>query len=169
MSELPALAEVSLATLYRYFPSKQHVLYAVTQRALEDALARIKPEQQLVGSARERTARYLFRMFATDQRSPALMALVRRISGIVDPDFTEEQERLHRLHTAIVSAAIGPIDEHQSQVVWAVVESANTAIRRWFVGALSPFEVRFRMLVACRLLDLTPDEIDEDRAAAGPP
>ena len=35
MSEMPALAEVSLATLYRYFPSKEHLLFAVVHQHLE--------------------------------------------------------------------------------------------------------------------------------------
>jgi AcrR family transcriptional regulator len=40
MSEMPSLAEVSLATLYRYFPSKEHLLFAVVQQHLESALAK---------------------------------------------------------------------------------------------------------------------------------
>ena len=57
MSEMPSLAEVSLATLYRYFPSKEHLLFAVVQQHLESALARAHPSQRGWPDRSERVAK----------------------------------------------------------------------------------------------------------------
>src|SRR6516165_10915800 len=68
MSDMPALAEVSLTTLYRYFPSKEHLLFAVVQQHLESLLARAHPSRRAGSTARERVARTLLRAFEFDQR-----------------------------------------------------------------------------------------------------
>ncbi|HEX8007159.1 MAG TPA: helix-turn-helix domain-containing protein, partial [Trebonia sp.] len=44
MKELAERADVSLATLYRYFPSKDHVMLAITYSRYENALRRVSGE-----------------------------------------------------------------------------------------------------------------------------
>jgi len=44
MKDLAQRAEVSLATLYRYFPAKDHVLLALAYHRYENALRRVAGE-----------------------------------------------------------------------------------------------------------------------------
>lgn len=167
MSEMPALAEVSLATLYRYFPSKEHLLYAVVQQHLESLLARAHPSQRAGLTVRDRVARSLLRSFEFDQRVPTLGSVVRRLVRLSDPAFRAERERAGRLQMDIVLKVAEPMAEQQRQVLWVVLAAAGAAIEGWMVGSAPPSEVRFAIHTACRLLDLPPGQIDADRELAG--
>jgi AcrR family transcriptional regulator len=163
MSQMPALAEVSLATLYRYFPSKEHLLYAVVHQHLESLLARAHPSQRAGLTVRDRVANNLLRAFEFDQRVPTLGSLVQRLSRLSDPAFRAERERAGRLQGDIVLKVAEPMPEHQRQVLWVVLAAAGAAIEGWMVGSIPPSEVRFAIHTACRLLDLSADEVDADR------
>lgn len=169
MSDMPALAEVSLATLYRYFPSKEFLLYAVVQQHLESLLARAHRSQRAGPTARDRVARSLLRSFEFDQRVPTLGGVVRRMVRLSDPAFRAERERVGRLQRDIVLKVAEPLTEHQQQVLWVVLAAAGAAIEGWMVGSIPPAEVRFAIHTACRLLDLPPDQIDADRELADAP
>jgi len=166
MSDLPGLADVSLAALYRYFPSKQHLLFAVAQSHLESILARTPPRGSATAPARERTATHLLRGFHVDQRVPNLGLVMRRLSTLADPAFSAERERIARLHGEIAQRAIGPLTERQHEVLGAVLTAANAAVVHWFAGIISADEVRFQIRLVCRLLDLPEEQIAADRQAA---
>src|SRR6202161_3293685 len=68
MKDLAQRADVSLATLYRYFPSKDHVLLAISLSRYEQALARVRAEPAPAGSMRERVTAHLLREFRAGQR-----------------------------------------------------------------------------------------------------
>jgi AcrR family transcriptional regulator len=166
MSDLPELAHVSLAALYRYFPSKQHLLFAVVRDHLESVLAKTEARGRPDGPARERVAGHMLRVFRLDQRVPHLARTVRQLSALADPAYRAERDRLSQLHVEIAMRAAGPLEEHQREVLWLVISAANDAIQHWMAGALSPDEVRFQILVACRLLDLPPELVAADRGTA---
>ena len=167
MSEMPALAEVSLATLYRYFPSKEHLLYAVVQQHLESLLARAHPSQRAGLTVRDRVAHTLLRAFEFDQRVPTLGSVVRRLARLSDPAFRTERERAGRLQMDIVLKVAEPISEHQRDVLWVVLAAAGAAIEGWMVGSIPPSEVRFAIHAACRLLDLSDADVDAAHELAG--
>jgi len=166
MSEMPSLAEVSLATLYRYFPSKEHLLYAVVQRHLEAALEKAHPSSRGGLTVRDRVANHTLRAFAFDQRVPTLARLVRRLTRLSDPAFRAQRRRVGQLHMDIVMRVAGPMSEYQQQVLGVVLEAAGAAIESWLVGIATPSQVRFSILSACRLLDVPPDDVTADREAA---
>ncbi|MEU7829063.1 MULTISPECIES: hypothetical protein [unclassified Nonomuraea] len=101
-----------------------------------------------------------------DQRVPKLGAVVRRLSSLTDPTFSAERDRLTRLHMEIVQRAVGPMTDHQRQVIWVVIGTADAAIQHWMADILTPVEVRFQILTACRLLDLSTGQIAADRRLA---
>ena len=169
MSEMPALAEVSLATLYRYFPSKEHLLFAVVHQHLESLVARAHPSQRAGLTVSERVAQNLLRAFEFDQRVPTMGSVVRRLVGLSDPAFRAERERAGRLQMDIVRKVAEPMSGHQRQVLWVVLAAAGAAIEGWMVGSIAPSEVRFAIFTACRLLDLPPGLVDADRARADSP
>jgi AcrR family transcriptional regulator len=68
IKELADRADVLLATLYRYFPSKDYVLLAISSSRYENALRRIADEQLHGATARERVTNHLLREFGAEQR-----------------------------------------------------------------------------------------------------
>ena len=170
MSDLPALADVSLAALYRYFPSKQHLLFAIVERHLESVLARTHPRARAASSVRERAAEYLLRSFYVDQKLPKFGAVVRQLSTVADPSFAAQRRRLAVLHFEIVLRSVGPMDPHQLEVLPVAIVAADAVIRHWMAGIMSPEEVKFQILAACRMLDLPADQVaaDQELAKHGP-
>ena len=61
MKELAERAAVSLATLYRYFPSKDHLLLAIVQSRYENALRRVTGEAPRGSGVQERVTSHLLR------------------------------------------------------------------------------------------------------------
>jgi AcrR family transcriptional regulator len=166
MSDLPSLAEVSLATLYRYFPSKKHLLFAIVARHLESVLARTHPRASASTSVRERAAEHLIRGFNMDQKLPQFGSLVRQITTVTDPGFAVQRTRIGLLHYEIVLRSVGPMTLPQREVMNVVIVTADAAIRHWMAGIMTPDEVRFQILTACRMLDLPPDQVAADRELA---
>ncbi|MEU7744050.1 hypothetical protein [Nonomuraea sp. NPDC049158] len=66
----------------------------------------------------------------------------------------------------IVQRAVGPMTDHQRQVIWVVIGTADAAIQHWMADILTLVEVRFQILTACRLLDLSTGQIAADRRLA---
>src|SRR5215469_7635141 len=76
MKELAQRAEVSLATLYRYFPAKEHVVLAIAVRRYEDALALVAERPPGGATVQERVTSYLLREFRAVQRDQKLTASI---------------------------------------------------------------------------------------------
>src|SRR3984885_7886212 len=76
MKDLAQRAGLSLATLYRYFPSKDYLLLAVALASYQAALRKVSAEATRGGTVRERVALHLRREFRAQQRSQRLTAAV---------------------------------------------------------------------------------------------
>src|ERR1700678_1616597 len=63
MKDLAQRADVSLATLYRYFPAKDHVLLAISASRYENALRRVTGERPRGATVQERVTNHLLREF----------------------------------------------------------------------------------------------------------
>ena len=168
MKELSQRADVSLATLYRYFPAKDHVLLAITLNRYERALARVQAEPPRPGTVRQRVTAHLMREFRAEQREPRLTgALYAAISETIR-DYREVIERIERAHLRViahVAAGGGDTLSPARQAALPVVADVFTAAtRRWLAGVSSPAQARNEIRIGCYLLDL-PDEV---LAAADP-
>jgi TetR/AcrR family transcriptional regulator, cholesterol catabolism regulator len=69
MKDLAQRAGLSLATLYRYFPSKDYVLLAVTLARYREAARKVFAEVPRGDSVRERVTNHLLREFRAQQRT----------------------------------------------------------------------------------------------------
>jgi TetR/AcrR family transcriptional regulator, cholesterol catabolism regulator len=166
MSDLPALADVSLATLYRYFPSKQHLVFAILEEHLESVLARTHPRGSASSSVRERAAEHLLRGFHVDQKLPQFGAVVRHLTSMADPYLAAQRERISGLHYEIVLRSVGPMSPQQREIINVIIVAADAAVRHWMAGIMTPEEVRFQILSVCRMLDLPAEEVMADRELA---
>jgi AcrR family transcriptional regulator len=166
MSDLPALADVSLATLYRYFPSKQHLVFAIIEEHLESVLARTHPRGSASSSVRQRAAEHLLRGFHVDQKLPQFGAVVRHLTSMADPYLAAQRERIGRLHYEIVLRSVGPMSPQQREIINVIIVAADAAVRHWMAGIMTPDEVRFQILSVCRMLDLPAEQVTADRELA---
>jgi AcrR family transcriptional regulator len=171
MKELSQRADVSLATLYRYFPAKDHVLLAITLSRYERALARVQDEPARGGTVRERVTGHLLREFRAEQREPLLTAALSRAVSETSRSYSATIDRIERVHLGVirhVATARGPLSARHDAVLPVVTDVFTAATRRWLAGVSSPAAARFEIRIGCRLLDLPDSALDAEIALAGP-
>jgi AcrR family transcriptional regulator len=171
MKDLAQLAAVSLATLYRYFPSKEYVLLAVSLARYQEAARKVFAEVPSGSTVRERVTSHLMREFRAQQRderltaglTQALTSAARSYSAMI-----EEVEHLHLQILRHVAAAGGPVTEQQQKLLSVVLDIFSGATRRWLAGTYSPDEAKFQIAVGCELLELPDDVVDAELDRAAP-
>lgn len=171
MKDLAQRAGVSLATLYRYFPAKDHVLLGILLSRYSAALARITAEIPAGATPRERVTRHLLREFRAEQRDPQLTAALSRVLRETSRSYGEVIERVEHLHLRMlehVAGAGGPLSGGQRQLLPVIQAIFAAATRRWLAGVSSPAQARFEIMAGCRLLDLPDSAVEEDSLLAGP-
>lgn len=171
MKDLAQRAGVSLATLYRYFPAKDHVLLGILLSRYSAALARISAETPAGATARERVTRHLLREFRAEQREPRLTAALSRVLRETSRSYSEVIERVEHLHLRMLEHVAGagePLSSGQRQLLPVIQAIFGAATRRWLAGVCSPAQARFEIRAGCRLLDLPEAAVEEDSLLAGP-
>jgi TetR/AcrR family transcriptional regulator, cholesterol catabolism regulator len=170
MKELSQRACVSVATLYRYFPAKDHVLLAILLSRYTAALARVRSQTAPGSSARERVTRHLLREFRAEQREPRLTAALVRVISETSRSYSEIIERVESLHLQMLEHVAGagrPVSDEQRRLLPLVQAIFGTATRRWLAGVASPTQARFEIRAGCRLLDLPDAVVADDAHRAG--
>jgi AcrR family transcriptional regulator len=169
MKELSQRAGVSVATLYRYFPAKDHVLLAILFSRYQAALVKVTGQTPQGATARERVTSHLLREFRAEQREPRLTAALVRVISETSRSYSEVIERTEHLHLQMlehVAGGGGPVSEQQRRLLPVVLAIFGTATRRWLAGVASPAQARFEIRVGCRLLDLADCEVAADSMLA---
>jgi TetR/AcrR family transcriptional regulator, cholesterol catabolism regulator len=154
--ELAQRAGVSLATLYRYFPSKDHVLLAISYGRYENALRRVMNEPPQGATAQERVTSHLLREFRAEQRDQRLTAALTRVITDTRREYSPIVRQIRELHIQVlrqVAVAGGPVSDEQDRRLRIVLDVFGAATRRWLAGVSSAAEARFEIRIGCRLLD----------------
>ncbi|MER5550867.1 TetR family transcriptional regulator [Streptomyces sp. NPDC002793] len=165
MREVADAAGVALGTLYRYFPSKIHLLVAVMQdqlQRLHDTLRRQPPSGE---DAARRVADTLMLAFLALQRDPHLADAMVRALTFADRGVSPEVDAVSRLTTTIVLDAMG-VDEptpEQLSVVRVIEHTWHSALITWLSGRESIAQVKGDIETVCGLIDL-PEERGQDQA-----
>jgi AcrR family transcriptional regulator len=171
MKDLAERAGVSLATLYRYFPSKDYVLLAVALARYQAAVLRVATEAPRGGTVRERVAAHLMREFCAQQRNQRLTAALaaamtggqRSYSSII-----EAAEHTHAQVVRHVAAAGGRLSEQQEKMLTVVLDISGAASRRWLAGTYSVADVEAQIEIGCQLLELPDDVVDAELERVAP-
>ncbi len=166
MKDLAQRAGVSLATLYRYFPSKDYVLLAVTLSRYRYAAVRMAERPPPEGTVVERVASHLRREFRAQQRNQRLTAaLVSALTGggRSHSAIIEAAEQAHLQVVGMAAAPGGHLSEQQERVLTIVMDLFAAATRRWLAGSYSVADVEAQIEIGCRLLALPDDVIDAER------
>ena len=171
MKDLAQRAEVSLATLYRYFPSKDYVLLAVCLSRYQAALRLVSGEEPRGVTVRDRVFAHLMREFRAEQRNQRLTAALTAALTGGGRSYSSIIEAVEHTHWPIirhVAAGGGTLTEQQEKLLMVVLDIAGAAVRRWVAGMYSVAEVEAQVEIGCQLLELPDAVIDEELGRVAP-
>ncbi|GGX61473.1 TetR family transcriptional regulator [Streptomyces anandii] len=158
MREVAESSQVALGTLYRYFPSKVHLLVATMQDQLERMHGTLRKKPPAGDSAAERVAETLMRAFRALQREPHLADAMVRALTFADRSVSPEVDQVSRQTTAIILDAMGLDGDptpKQLSAVRVIEHTWHSALITWLSGRASIAQVRIDIETVCRLIDLT--------------
>ncbi|MEU5362657.1 TetR family transcriptional regulator [Streptomyces sp. NPDC005925] len=163
MREVAESSQVALGTLYRYFPSKVHLLVATMQDQLARLHGTLRKHPPAGETAAERVAETLMRAFHSLQRRPLLAEAMVRALSFADRSVSTEVEQVSRRTTAIILEATGHPAPTAGQLsaIRVIEHTWHSTLITWLSGRASIAEVRTDIETACRLIDLA--------ATTGPP
>jgi TetR/AcrR family transcriptional regulator, cholesterol catabolism regulator len=171
MKELAQRADVSLATLYRYFPAKDHVLMAIALSSYERALDLVRAERPRGGTVRERVTAHLLREFRAGQREIRLTAALTRAVSETSRSYGATIEQIEAAHLRVVrhvAADGGALSQRHELLLPVVVDVFSAAFRRWLAGMCAPAQARLEIRLGAHLLDLPGETVDELARLADP-
>ncbi|AUG76980.1 TetR family transcriptional regulator [Kitasatospora sp. MMS16-BH015] len=157
MREVAEGAEVALGTLYRYFPSKVHLLVAVMQEQLQQLLDQVRRHPPTGDTPAARVAETLTLAFQALQREPRLAEAMVRALSFADRSVSTEVDRVSHLTAAIVldAARLGGVpDADQQAALRVIAHTWHATLLAWLSGRSSLTEVRADLHTAAKLLML---------------
>ncbi|MEU6287546.1 TetR family transcriptional regulator [Streptomyces sp. NPDC005047] len=157
MREVAESSQVALGTLYRYFPSKVHLLVATMHDQLERLHGTLRKSPPAGDTAGDRVAQTLMRAFGALQREPRLAEAMARALTFADRSVSPEVDQVSRQTTAIILDAIGGMEDAtpaQLSAVRVIEHTWLSTLITWLAGRASLTQVRVDIETVCRLLDL---------------
>ena len=160
MREVAEAAEVALGTLYRYFPSKIHLLVATMQDQLQQLHETLHKRPPSGDAPAQRVADTLMRAFRALQREPHLADAMMRALTFADRAVSPEVDTVSRITTTIILDAMGLEDPTPEQLsaVRVIEHTWHSALITWLSGRASIAQVKIDIETVCRLIDLTAPE-----------
>ncbi|MFG2030541.1 TetR family transcriptional regulator [Streptomyces sp. NPDC048825] len=157
MREVAESSQVALGTLYRYFPSKIHLLVATMQDQLAHMHGTLRKKPPAGDTAAERVAATLMRAFRALQREPHLADAMVRALTFADRSVSPEVDQVSRQTTMIILDAMGLDDPTPDQLsaVRVIGHTWHSALITWLSGRASIAQVKIDIETVCRLIDLT--------------
>ncbi|MGP3970971.1 TetR family transcriptional regulator [Streptomyces sp. 6N223] len=163
MREVSEAAGVALGTLYRYFPSKIHLLVAVLQDQLERFHADLRARPLPEADPAERLAHTLRRAFRAHRRQPRLAEAMMRALLFADASARAEVAAVSRLTSQILLEAAGLAGqqtedgpgelpgEHLS-AIRVIQHTWQSTLIYWLAGNITLEEAHADLETACRLV-----------------
>lgn len=152
-------ADVALGTLYRYFPSKIHLLVSALGRQFEEASARLN-ERDIPGDTQaERVLYVLKRMARGMQGDPKLTEALTRAFMFADSSVTNEIHVVGMAMTSIVTHAMhggvpdeGALTEEDVAIARVIGDVWLSALVAWVTGRSTAAETATHMEKAVHLI-----------------
>jgi AcrR family transcriptional regulator len=158
MREVADNAGVALGTLYRYFPSKVHLLVAALANQFEQAEA-ITAKRAIIGdTAHERVMRILGGTTVSLQKQPQLTEAMVRAFMFADASVLGEIEQVGDRLTRMIARAIAGTPDHgqatdeEAAIIRVIADVWMSALVSWANGRSAAEDVERSIDVAVRLL-----------------
>jgi len=157
MREVADRAEVALGTLYRYFPSKIHLLVSALSREF-DAVEEISRTRRVPGDTpADRVMFVLERTTRTLQRDPLLTEALTRAFMFADNSVKDEIEEVGMKLTALIGRTMSGQPDHEATeeeaaIIRVIADVWLAALVAWVTGRQQATDVLRSMDVAVRLL-----------------
>ncbi len=149
-------ADVALGTLYRYFPSKIHLLVCALGRELERAAASLRGRAIPGDDPTERVIQVLRRSTRGMQADPPLTEALTRAFMFADATVQQEIQTVARLVTAMLTHAMHPDRAEPSAedvaIAGVIGDVWLSALVGWVTGRTSAPEATRKIEGAVRLL-----------------
>ncbi|MCF8568984.1 cholesterol catabolism transcriptional regulator KstR [Gordonia sp. HY002] len=151
-------AEVAVGTLYRYFPSKVHLLVTALARELERVEGRVDRTQLPGENAMERLKFVLDMITFAMQRDPLLTEAMTRAFMFADASATVEVDRVAGTIDRLLAGAILNPDDHQEPsekelaIARVISDVWMSNLVQWLTRRVSAADVTNRMAQTVRLL-----------------
>ncbi|MTE18831.1 TetR family transcriptional regulator [Streptomyces sp. TRM43335] len=155
MREVAESSNVALGTLYRYFPSKVHLLVATMYDQLERLHGTLHSRPPREAEPAARVAQTLLRAFRSLRRDPNLADAMLRAFTFADRSAGPEVDAVSRLTAAIVLDAMGrrePPTPELLSVVRVVGHTWHSALIAWISGRASVEQVHTDIGTVCALI-----------------
>jgi AcrR family transcriptional regulator len=150
-------ADVALGTLYRYFPSKIHLLVSALQREFERSEAVLRDRPSDGDTAADRVINSLKRTTRGMQSDPQLTDALTRAFMFADASVAAEIHQVGMLLTAMLTRAMypeghGQLTEEDVAIARVIGDVWLSALVGWVTGRSTAAETGQQIEVAVRLL-----------------
>ena len=147
-------ADVALGTLYRYFPSKIHLLVSALAREIERNQERLDRKPVLGETPYERVMYVLGRTTRSMQREPMLIEAMTRAFMFADPSAANEVNTVARLMERMFTKAMHDGEPSADEIAIARVigDVWWSNLIRWVTRRASADDVSNHLELAARLL-----------------
>jgi TetR/AcrR family transcriptional regulator, cholesterol catabolism regulator len=149
-------ADVALGTLYRYFPSKIHLLVSALGREFEKAEAASRDREVPGDTPHERVMHVLTRTTRVLQDEPHLTEALTRAFMFADASVQSEIHHVGMLLTSMLTRAMHPgepeLTDEDVAIAKVIGDVWLSALVGWVTGRSSTEDVTRQMDVAVRLL-----------------
>ena len=159
MREVAERADVALGTLYRYFPSKIHLLVSALAREFERSRSTYDRKSIPGDTPRDRVMYVLGRTTRSLQRDPNLTEALTRAFMFADASVAAEIRLVGQLAVDMLlravrepGAADGAATEEQRAIARVIVDVWLASLVQWVTGRRSAADVAKSMDVAVGLL-----------------
>jgi AcrR family transcriptional regulator len=150
-------ADVALGTLYRYFPSKIHLLVSALQREFERTETALRDKPIEGDTTAERVITILKRTTRGMQSDPQLTEALTRAFMFADASVAAEIHQVGMLLTSMLTRAMYPeghdeVTEEDVQIARVIGDVWLSALVGWVTGRSSAAETGQQIEVAVKLL-----------------
>ncbi len=152
-------ADVAVGTLYRYFPSKVHLLVTALARELERVEGRVDRSLLPGDDAMSRLRHVLDMITYAMQRDPLLTEAMTRAFMFADASATSEVDRVaNTIDRLLAGAMLDPTDaaaepsEHDLAIARVISDVWMSNLVQWLTRRASATDVTTRMGLTIRLL-----------------
>src|SRR5580658_359327 len=147
-------ADVALGTLYRYFPSKIHLLVSALAREFEQTQERLNRRPIPGDTAYDRMLYVLGRITRSMQREPMLTEAMTRAFMFADPSAAAEVNTVARLMEHMLTSAMHEGEPSADEIAIARIigDVWLSALVAWVTRRASADDVSNQLELAARLL-----------------